>query len=69
MNLEVFICAHTPMGLLTQGSYSWRSLGGFFGKGHASDIAASISHFSSRYVGCWFRLEYFTETKPTNKQK
>lgn len=68
MNVEVFhLCTHTHEsanpGVLLVEEFGW-----VFGKGHSSDIAASISHFSSRYVGCWFRLEYFTETKPINKQ-
>lgn len=40
--------------------------GACFGKEHASAIACRFNLFPSRYAGCWFRLDYSTETKPTN---
>ena len=52
MKVEVLVCTHTNEsvnpGPLAHGGASLASLGGFFGKGHASGIAARFSHFSSR---------------------
>lgn len=46
----------------------WLVLGGevCFGKEYVSGIVCRFNFFFSRYVGCWFRLDYSIEIKFIN---